>query len=119
MVDAVIKVGIDLIFVFEYGSFADGRYRKFDLFISFVESLIENQVTFHFGTHYFPIFHIVGRGVNLTDILLHDSTVRVGVKWNVDVGIRRTFGFEYLDFCFVCVHKPEFVVNQVVAGGIL
>lgn len=115
MVDAVIKV--ELIDIWNSNTVPSRTVSKIWPVHKFVESLIENQVTFHLVRTIFPFFHIVGRGVNLTDILLHDSTCSRWVKWNVDK--RKTYlRIWVFDFCLY-VYKPELVVNQVVAGGIL
>ena len=57
-VDAVVEVGTQLVFVFEYGSFPDGRYREFELHVLFVDAFREDQVALHLGAYHLSAFHI-------------------------------------------------------------
>lgn len=110
-VDAVVEVGTQLVFVFEYGSFPDGRYREFELHVLFVDAFREDQVALHLGAYHLSAFHIVGRSVKLADAFFQcdDGIAFVGVVGNPDVGIGRSFGFKYFDFDLIVVEDAEIV----------
>lgn len=73
----LIEVGIQLIFVFEYGSFFHRRNGKLHLHVSFVQAFFKYQVAFHLRAHYLSVFQIVSRCVYLADALFHKRTVRM------------------------------------------
>ena len=108
-VDAIVKVGAELVFVFEYGSLPDGGYREFELHILLGEAFRKDQIALHLGAYHFPSFHIVGGGVKLADAFFQCRIAFVGVIRYLDVGIRSAFGFEYLDFDLVVVEDTEIV----------
>ena len=117
VVDAVIEVGIELVFVLEYGSLTDGGDGEFYLHIILVEPFFEDEVALHLGADYLAVFEVVGGSVELGDVFFHGaapSFFRI-IRYD-DVRIRRTFGFQYLYFYLISVHEPEVIVQQVVAG---